>query len=163
MKFIIVITIALSCVGCFNDDYIKTGLEGHPLPSFDFLLMDSATKFKTDKIPTGNPFVLLYFSPNCPFCKAQIKDIIQNIRNFPNTHFYLLSSFPLGNLKKFRQDYKLDKYSNIIIAQDYQKQFVSYYNPPAIPCMAVYGKNKRLKQVLVGKLEKPEYLEDILY
>lgn len=143
----------VSLLGCFgHQPTMTTGLEGKPLPTFNLLLTDSMTKIKTDNIPTGSPIVLFYFSPYCPYCKAQTETMINNMKSMQNIRFYFLSSFPLPLIRQYAEYYKLDKFSNIIVGQDYENYFGIYFKVPGVPYMAIYGKDKLLIQSLVGNV-----------
>jgi thiol-disulfide isomerase/thioredoxin len=129
---------------------IVTGLEGKKMPSFNLLLMDSVTHLNTTNIAQGTPTVLFYFSPYCPYCKAQAKDIIKNINSVSNIRFYLLSNFPFPDVKKYYS--ALKKYSNITVTQDLDNFFGDYFHTPGVPFIAIYDKNKNLKKAFIGNV-----------
>lgn len=132
---------------------IITGLEGKPLPSFSFLLMDSTKRINTDSILSGKPTVLVYFSPYCPYCRAQTNEIIEGIKSLKNIQFFLLSDFPFNQVKQYYEQYKLSNYPNITVGKDLDSYFTKYFNASAVPYLAIYDADKRLKQVFMGKTE----------
>jgi hypothetical protein len=152
MKFLYSLALAVFIYGCFEPKPKKTGLEGQPLPAFSLLLADSTTYYNTKNIPKGSPTVLLYVSPRCPYCKAQIKDIVTNITSLKNIQFYILSTYPLQELRSFYNYYGLAKYHNILMGYDYNYFFEQKFKPMGLPYTAIYGKDKKLNEVFQGKV-----------
>jgi len=149
------IIIILFCVlfGCKSPQSKEiSGHEGKTLPSFELLLMDSITRLNTTNIPSGQPFVLFYFNPFCPYCRLQTKEIIDNIKSLNSIRFYLLSNYSFGNIKDYYNHFHLNQYTNISVGQDNDAYFGNYFKAIYVPYIAIYTKDKRLKQVLVGKV-----------
>lgn len=148
--------------GCFqNQPTVHTEMEGKPIPSFKLLSVDSTGQINTDNI-TSYPIVLFYFSPNCPYCRAQTETIVKNIQSLKQIQFYFFSNFPLTPIRNFSEKYQLNKFENIVVGQDYENFFGDHFKTPGVPYMAVYGKNKLLKQVLIGTVN-PSLLKDIAF
>jgi len=152
MKQISLFLIFALLAGCFGADPQKTGKEGKPMPEFSFLLIDSITRIYTRDIPTGKPTVFLYFSPYCPYCKAQTKMIIENMDNLKDIKFLFISSYPLPTLKDFEKEYQLAKYPNITMGMDSATTIRDYYEMTGIPYLAIYGKDKKLNHTFQGKI-----------
>jgi hypothetical protein len=129
----------------------RTGKEGRMIPSFSLLLADSMTHLSTKEIPDGKPFIVVGFSPYCPHCQGEIQDIIHHIGQFKETHFYLVTSFPVSDVKKFYNRFQLDKYPNITVGSDSTNTFLSYFNWHKIPYTAIYDGKKRLAQTIAGR------------
>jgi thiol-disulfide isomerase/thioredoxin len=154
MKWIILFLVSALLPGCsIRDGSIKTGLEGKPLPSLNLLLMDNATHLNMNTIPVGKPIVLVLFSPECPYCRAQTDAIIEDMPSLKNIQFYFLSSFPLESIKDYVEEYQLKKYANITVAQDDGRAAGKYFKAPGVPYIAVYDKDKRLKKAWIGKAD----------
>jgi thiol-disulfide isomerase/thioredoxin len=128
----------------------KTGLEGKPIPNLTILLLDSVTNLNTKDIPAGSPFIVIGFSPYCPHCRQEIKDITSNINKFQSIHIYLISAYPLASLKTFNEHFQLNKYPNITIGIDSKNSFLSYFNTHYIPLTAVFNSKKRLGEAITG-------------
>lgn len=137
--------------GCYSKVSDKTGLEGQPMPSFKLLLPDSTTYLDSKDLKVGRPIVLLYYSPRCPYCRAQIKNIIENIDKLGDILFCLVTNYSLKEMKQFGKTYNLNKYHNIINGQDINNSVSNYYEVQGVPYLAIYGKNKKLNQVFEGK------------
>lgn len=130
---------------------VISGLEGYPLPTFNLLLTDSTTQLNTNNIRIGQPFVLFYFSPSCPYCRAQTEEIKDNIKSLKQIQIYFITAFPLAKIKDFEKHYSLSKYNNITVAQVYDTSFFKYFKIPVVPYIAIYDREKKLKEVLIGK------------
>lgn len=131
----------------------KTGFEGHILPAFELKLADSLTQLNTGDIPTGNPFIMIGFSPYCPHCQGEIRDITRNIRQLGDTHIYLLTTFPMADLQKFYACFQLEKYPTITAGVDSSNHFLSSFHLHMIPFTAIYDGKKRLAQGIAGRVD----------
>jgi thiol-disulfide isomerase/thioredoxin len=151
MKQLLYLVFPISLISCYSKQPELTGKEGKPIPSFSLLLPDSTNKFETQNIPTGKPSVLFYFSPYCPYCRAQMEDFIKDINDFKSINIYVFTTFPFGSMKAFYNNYNLSKYSNITCGNDGEKYFKAYYDVPGVPYIAIYGKDRMLRQAFVGK------------
>jgi thiol-disulfide isomerase/thioredoxin len=152
MKHLMLLLIMAILAGCYGSEPQKTGLEGKPLPELSMLLTDSITVLHTRDIPAGKPFVLFYLSPHCPFCRAQTKEIIEDMNKLKDIQFYLITNYPMHDLKGFYKEYQLEKYPNIITGLDTSRAISDYFEISAVPYIAIYGKNKKLNKSFVGKI-----------
>jgi len=131
----------------------KTGMEGRLLPSFDLLLADSVTHLNTADIPTGQPFIVIGFSPWCIHCQAETRNIITHIQLYKNTRIYYVTDYPFGDMRAFYRYFKLAQYPNIIMGRDVKGYFFSYFKASSIPYAAVFDSKKRLKQIVTGEAD----------
>ncbi|OQP66623.1 TlpA family protein disulfide reductase [Niastella populi] len=152
MKLLFSFLLSVFLLGCYSKEPLKTGLEGKPLPSFSLLLPDSSTYLNTATIPSGHPIALFFYGPYCPYSRAQMEIILNNMSELKDVHFYVFTSYPFHDMKKFYDDYQLNKYSNITAGIDYKLVFSNYYQVPGVPYLAVYDKNKLLKQAFIGQV-----------
>jgi thioredoxin-related protein len=156
MKKLIQYTAVVFLFGCFDRQKLITGLEGKPLPSFNMLLTDSITNINTKSIPLGEPFVLFYFSPSCPYCRAQTEEIKDEIKSLEKIKIYFIAGFPLQQIKNFNKHYELSAYPNLTVAQVNDSSFFKYYNITGVPYIAIYNKEKKLKEIMFGKVPTDE-------
>ncbi|WP_188316191.1 TlpA family protein disulfide reductase [Chitinophaga agrisoli] len=152
MKRSILLSLLIFLVGCYARPTEKTGLEGKPMPDFDLWLADSSTYFNTGKISSGMPTVLFYFGPHCPYSKAQMEDILSNMKMFKDVNFYIFTTTVFPEMKEFYEHYSLGKYPNIVTGIDTAIFFPTYFKAQGVPYLAIYGKDKRLKEAFVGKV-----------
>lgn len=144
--------VMISLDACSGKAAIETGLEGKPLPAFNILLPDSLTYFNTANIPTGKPIVLFNFNPDCPYCRAQMTEIIDDMNKLKDMQFYLVTTYPISEMRRFYNEYKLDQYPNIVVGRDTADFVVNYFEAPYVPYTAVFGKDKKLKKAFEGKI-----------
>ena len=159
MKQISLFFIIASLIGCYGAEPQKNGKEGKIMPDFSILLTDSITKIHTRNISTGKPIVLYYFSPYCPYCKAQTKSIIEHIDELKNIQFYFISSFPLSAVKDYFKEYQLAKYSNIKVGLDSARFVSDYFEAPGFPYIAIYGKDKKLNKSFLGQMYSSQIIK----
>jgi hypothetical protein len=142
--------------GCYSAGPEKTGFEGKSLPSFKLLLTDSTTYIDTKDIPKGKQVVLLYYGPYCSYSRSQIEEIISDINAFKNIQFYVFSSGPFADMKKFYTHYALYKYTNIVAGLDYADFFPEYFEITGVPFIAIYGKDGKLNKAFQGKMHSKQ-------
>lgn len=145
----------VSCflVSCLTKTPEQTAHEGKELPSFQLLLQDSTTILDTKNIVSGRPIVIFLFGPNCPYCRAQMKNIIDNAKKLSHIQFYAITFFPYEEMKKFNQEFELKKYKNIITGVDILDFYRSYMRAVGVPYIAIYDKDKKLKKAFSGKTD----------
>src|ERR1017187_9633529 len=127
MKIVTILLVLTNLSGCFSGTKEKTGLEGKPLPSFTLLLADSTTHFSTSDIPSGSPIVLFLFGPFCPYSRAEMEDIVNNIQSLKDIRFYIFTTASYPDFLRFYTDYHLNKYSNLTVGIDYNDFFSGYF------------------------------------
>lgn len=156
MKRLTAALIAILFCACREEqlDPILTGMENKPLPAIDILLPDSTTYFNTTKIPTGKKVVLFYYSPTCPYCRAQMRETLNNINKFKEEQLCVLIGGDFRSMKEFSQYYMLQKYPNVIVGIDTGFIVARNYAIPGVPFTAVFDENKVLKSAYVGRLPK---------
>ncbi|MCS3800123.1 TlpA family protein disulfide reductase [Niastella sp. OAS944] len=147
------IAFVITClVGCFGAEPQKTGMEGKPLPGFNLLLPDSSTWVNTNQAPKGKPVILYYFNPHCPYCKAQTKEIIEDMDQLKANQFYFITPYPFDEMKKFWKEYELAKYPNISTGIDTSGAMGNYFEVSGVPYLAIYGKDQKLTNTFMGKI-----------
>jgi len=160
MKRIILALSVLSMFGCNNRlPSVKTGFEGKPLPEFNLLLNDSTTYINTANIPAGKPVVLFYFSPECPYCRAQMDGIIKDMTTLKDIRFYIFTSWPFPEMKAFYKHFQLNKYPNISVGVDYADFFAGHFKATGVPYMAIYQKDKKLNKAFLGNVNSKQIIE----
>lgn len=154
MRYLIFLFIIICLASCFGKEpeTAKTGLEGKPLPAFQLQLPDSITYLNTANITPGKPMAIFYFSPFCPYCRAQTTEIIEDMDRLKEIQFYFVTPLPYRNMKDFYDEYNLGKYPNIITGVDTAHFINDYFELTGVPFMAVYDKNKILNKAFLGKV-----------
>jgi len=152
-KNIICLPLVILTIACTNypsaADYSLP--PGTALPVCNLLLTDSTTYLNTAQIPEGKPFVLFLFGPQCPYSKAQIKDFTANITELGEVPIYVVTPYSFQAMKQFYQSYHLDRYPNITTATDYKNTLAAAFHIKAVPYIAVFDDQKKLKTAFTGK------------
>ena len=148
-----IISIIVFC-GCFNQQPVRTGQEGKQLPHFTLLLSDSITYVNSSTMHVdGQPIVLFYYSPQCPYCRAQMADMVNDIKNLKDIKMFIVTAQPFKEMKSFITQYNLNNYNNIIAGADVTHFFSGYFSLTGVPFTAIYGKDKKLKEAYLGKID----------
>jgi len=151
MKITASIILWLFIASCYSHTPEKNGLKGKALPSFTLLLADSATYFNTSNVAAGKPSAFFYFGPHCPYSKAQMETIIDNIKILKDIQFYIFTATTFPEMKSFYDHFKLGKYENIKAGIDTSGFFQDYFKVRGVPFMAIYGKDKKLNESFYGE------------
>lgn len=152
MKYLILIAICTFLFGCYSKEPEKTGLEGKTMPSFSLRLLDSTNYLDTKDIPAGQPIVLFYYGPHCPYSRAQMEEMMQNMNILKKVRFYTITTWPYADMKKFSEHYKISKYSNITAGADTLNFIGNYFKITAVPFTAIYDRDKKLFRAFEGKI-----------
>lgn len=142
--------LALSACSWFHSEY-TSGLEGKPLPDFSLTIKDNVTPFSTAHIPAGKPFILFLYQPDCPYCEAQMEDLLDNILSLDQMSIYLVTPDSYPSIAQFSIHHRLDKYPVFHTNRDSSGILLNYFGAPVVPYMAFYNSEKKLSKVLVGK------------
>jgi thiol-disulfide isomerase/thioredoxin len=152
MKQIITITLLGLLAACYSREPEKTGLEGKPFPSFSLLLSDSSTLYQTPAEPDGKPVAVLYYGTQCPYSRAQIKEITEDMGRLKDIQFYFVTTSPLAAMKQLEEEYELKKFPNIVSGRDTTRFVPNYYELVGVPYIAIYNKDKKLNKAYYGEV-----------
>jgi thiol-disulfide isomerase/thioredoxin len=152
MKKIITVIALAYFVGCSPHKPPKTGLEGKLIPSVNLLLADSSSHFNTNSIPNGRYFVIFYFSPHCPYCRAQMTEMLAKSNELKDVQIYAATFGKFKNFKAFCDEFKLNQYKNITAGLDCTDSIGRYFKLKGIPFTAVYDSQKKLSQAFAGRI-----------
>jgi len=108
------------------------------------LLTDSVTTYTSESLPASRPFMVMLFSPECDHCKKATRDIIDNITLFDGVDIIMATPLPFGEMKKFYEDFQLERFPNIRVGRDQRFLLPTYYAVKYLPFHAFYAKKKKL-------------------
>ena len=151
-----IVLLSIFFCSCYGNQPENTGLEGEPMPSIMLLMPDSITSVNTKDGPDDKASVLLYIGPYCPYSRAQMNEIVTHISDLKNIQFYVFTSWPLFDMKKFCNQYHLNNYQNIkagVITNDF---FDKHFETKGVPYIIIYGRDKKLRKVFLGNIESAE-------
>ena len=131
------------------------------IPSFNLLLMDSATVINTNQIQKGAPVVLMYFSPDCEHCQIEIQSLVKNAHLLGDTKIYLFTPAPFDELKAFYKTNNLGQYRNFVVGKDYEYAFYKHFKAESFPYTVVYDSQRKLVRLYKSEIEISNILEAI--
>lgn len=147
MKKRFILPLLLLAVSCHFKDR-QTALDS--LPAFDMLLPDSTTIVHSDQIPVGSKTVFLYFRTDCPYCRAEMRAILQHIDSLQTVRLYFLTYMSIPEIRQFTNEFHLAAYKNIIVGKDYQGRFSKAFRPGVVPYLAIYDTRNKLIKIYKG-------------
>jgi hypothetical protein len=153
MKKTMIVILLAALSGCYQNKAAKSDLEGKAMPSFNLLLKDSVTNLNTSAIPVGKPAVLVYIGTHCPYSRAEIQDIVDNMTELKDLHLYIFTADNFQAMKSFSAHYQLDKYPNVTIGRDTGNVFGKYISAMGVPYTAIYTKDKKLLKLFPGTIK----------
>jgi hypothetical protein len=95
---------------------------------------------------------MLSFSPECPYCRAEMTSILKDSTNLKGIRFYFFTSWPFKEYKHFYDGNRMNRFPYVVTAQDYQNFFYSHFKGAGIPYTAIYDKNRNLKSAFIGRM-----------
>lgn len=155
MRITLGIVFMLALTACFDNEIrpVQTGKKGNLMPEISLLLPDRTTYFSTTSLPYGKQTVMLYYSPDCPFCKAELESILDHMDQLEDIQFCLITGSGLNEMENFYKSYNLQEYPNVIAGRDTGFVFAGYFDPPGVPFTVFYNRSKKLKEAFVGGME----------
>ncbi len=159
LMFALIVLTLLSCKQKTKEQPFITGLEKKEIPAIGFLLTDSVSYFSTAKFSEKQKTVLFYYSPTCPYCRAQLRRMIGDIEKYKDMQICLLSGADINSIRKFGEEFELTQYPNIINAQDTGYYVSKIYRIPGVPFTVVFDK-RRLKMAYLGGVSNETLLKN---
>lgn len=129
------------------------------VPPLKLLLTDSTTIFTEKQLKANTPLFFILFSPDCEHCKKETEELIEKIDDFKNIQIVMATFMPVDKMKEFYDNYKLDRFPNIIVGYDMQHILATYYRISYTPFLAFYDKKGKLIEGVQGALPVSKVLE----
>jgi hypothetical protein len=101
-------------------------------------------------------FVL--FSPSCPYCRAEIHDILSNYAGMKSFRFVLVTSDGYTDFKNFYIDNAIKQYPNVICGIDSKGDLSNYMGTNRVPLSTICDKEKKIKTVFLGRMTASEII-----
>lgn len=149
---LLMIILFFSFTACMNkaQEPKITGKEGQEMPDFKLLMQDSATVFNTSSLQKGKPAVIMYISPTCPYCRMEMRRFTKKIDQFKDWQIIVVASNQFKQVKHFREEFKVDRYPNVILGFDPKYAVSNYFKTVAVPLLAIYDTEKKLVKAYSG-------------
>lgn len=151
--FFAILTSVTICAGCRPPK--------PDMPDFKLLLLDSTTIIHTRDIPTGNPSILIFFSPFCEHCQQETAELLKKIGAFSSVNIYFITIEPMHDMRVFNGYYKLFRYPNITVARDYTFFLPGHIKKIVPPYSMIYDRYKRFKAAFSGQASAAELVKII--
>lgn len=158
---ICLLLITLITYGC-NEKKIAwiSDKSGTSIPNFTIRLL-SGQILKSSDISKGQTFVIIYVSPGCPFCRAFLTDIKNDISSFDNIVFYILTSENNGDMDRLAKEFKLNGLS-FVVGCDVKNEYSRTFKITEIPYTAIFNKERKVMVDFSG-LIKIDQLQKLIF
>lgn len=121
------------------------------IPAFTFRALNNQ-QFTRENLKLNRSTVFLYFNSECDFCQLEAAKISDAIDDFKYVQLVFVSTEPMGKIKLFSENYKLNNKENIVFLNDSNDDFSNLFNATSIPFILIYDKNQTLKKIHKGQL-----------
>lgn len=161
LRFLIVIFLNafMLSINAQKDSLHAPYLLSKRLPAFTVMRSPDSTSFATKDLKPGIPTIFIVFNPDCEFCQHETRDLLKNIQSFKNAQIVMVSYMPFEMMNAFYRKYKIDNYSNIVMAHDGQYIFLKYYKLKMLPATIVYDGHGRFKKIFRERADMKELLD----
>jgi hypothetical protein len=130
-------------------------------PPVKLLLPDSTNYFTKDDLKKKSAVMLILFSPDCDHCREETEELLKNIDQFQKVQIVMATFLPFEKMRFFIAEYELNKYSNIVVGQDFQYFLSTFYMIKNLPFHAFYNKKKELISVFEGSMSTEKILKEL--
>ena len=113
-------------------------LQNSKIPSFSITTADS-NSFSNNDLPKGKSVAIIYFRPDCYYCKAKAKFLSERMDSVQNAFFVWVSDYPVAQLHPFIDEFGLGRFSNVCVGQDSHAFLSTYFKATSTPYVAVYN------------------------
>lgn len=127
------------------------------LPPLELVTTDDKPLTKADLKKQNT--LIMYFSPSCDHCIAEMKEIKKRMEAFKNIQVIMATYQPMEELKDFVKEYDLEKYSNFRIGRDEKFMLPPFYAMKSLPYLALYNKKGNLITTFEGTTRIEKVLE----
>jgi len=127
------------------------------IPAFTLYTAPDSSAFTREDLKKNKNTIFIVFSPDCSHCQNEAKMITENIRQFKNTQFVMLTYLPYEEMMAFYKVFRIYNYPQITMGRDTKFFFPIYFGVKNLPSIYIYDKNGRFKKSFEGDV-KPETL-----
>lgn len=125
------------------------------IPLFTIYKAPDSTAFSRSNLHKNENTIFIIFSPDCGHCQHETEMLTQNIHQFKNTQFVMVTYLPYEEMMKFYHVYKIANYPQITMGRDTKFFFPPFYHVSNLPSIFVYDKKGNFKKSFEGDV-KPE-------
>ncbi|WP_299707394.1 peroxiredoxin [uncultured Pontibacter sp.] len=122
------------------------------LPSFLFTDAFSGQAVSSDALVKGQlPIVIIYFHPDCEYCKHEAKALQDNKNLTKNIIWVLVSAADKSKIQEFATGYNLHNEANFHFLMDDKDGFYKHFGVSGVPNIFIYQKDKTLVKHFRGE------------
>ena len=98
------------------------------------------------------PLIIVYFHPECDYCKYEAQGIVQNSAAFNNCQLVMITADDsLKRIEQFCNEYNLWEIDNFEVLLDKEKRFKKIFGKAVIPSLYIYDENQKLAKRFLGE------------
>lgn len=103
-----------------------------------------------DQLEKRNGTVIMFFSPDCHHCVAQVEWMKKDISKFDKYNLVLATYQPMETLVEFIRKFQLSEWKNLVIGRDEKFFLPTYFRITNLPFIATYNKKGELLKAFDG-------------
>ena len=128
------------------------------IPAFSVQDISGKTVTQND-LPKGNK-ILVYFNPDCEYCRAEMEELSRINEKYKDVQWIMFTDKPLNEIRKFAEQYHLDKAENIQWCNDPKSEVYLQFAMTGIPYFLGYNTKNKLVHRSTGEKKKKKVLAD---
>lgn len=128
------------------------------IPSAELVTV-AGDRFILDELGAVRKTALLFFSPECEYCRKEIEGIIENRSLFDGSVWVFVTMPPVEELWAFMAEYPLDAVSGSKICVDESFELYETFDITAPPSIFIYDADGRLEHYNRGAVSIKTIIE----
>lgn len=137
----------VACAQVTNDPTIDTVpiyKQFPDVPAFSLNRFPDSSQFVKADLKKKTATIIMLFSPDCDHCKSATENLIANMDGLKQAEIVMVSSLDFSWIKKFNDQFHLDKYKNISLSTQQSYFLFEFYGLTSFPSVFVYNKKGKL-------------------
>jgi peroxiredoxin len=130
------------------------------LPKFHFYTQD-LKQLNYEQVSSTMPTCIFYYNAECEYCQDEAKHLQQKISAFDNIQIFMVSVNTPKVTKRFAEEYKLNKYKNIVWLYDKDFNFHKWFGNAVTPSVFIYNNKHNLIKEYRGEVKMELVLKNI--
>ncbi|MBC7887995.1 MAG: TlpA family protein disulfide reductase [Ferruginibacter sp.] len=151
-------TLQLTAQKDTTDNYVKKFLS---IPAIKLNIVPDSLEYTNEHLKKGNPFVLVFFNPDCDHCQKETKELLAYKEELKAIQILMVSSAPYSEIKDFYKSFGLSSMPNIKLGHDAKYKLSAIYKLSTFPSIFVYDQNGNLAKAFTGNIGVPAILDAV--
>lgn len=128
------------------------------IPEITLVTIDGV-EFPLAERKRGRRAALLFFSPDCEYCRKEIEGIVANRDSFEKTDWVFITLAPEGDLHEFLLEYPLESVPGAKVVREEWPELFLALDVTAPPTLFIYDSDGRLEHFSRGAVSIKTILE----